>query len=279
MAFNLLRKVNSKKNAWVRQKKAKNLDEFVGKLEVSKPIVVLGNQKTGSTAIAALLAEATGQSVTLDLQRAIQDVGWQLCVKYGVTNFDEIVYRYKEDFSRTIIKEPSLTYFYKEMVDLIPSAKFVFIQRNPYQNIRSILNRLKIPGNLAHIRYDDWPELQRTPVWRLALDSSWLGRPQGTYIEGMAHRWDIAARTCLDAKNDFISIKYEEFIKDKRMAIENLAQQLELDVKKDISALVDVQHQSKGDSGVSPIGFFGEKNLEIIKNICGDSASQLGYEL
>lgn len=279
MAFDLLRKVHSKRNSWLRQKQARDLDAFIGRSAISESIVVLGNQKTGSTAIAALLADATGQSVTLDLQRAIQDVGWQLCVKFGVTKFEEVAHRYKEDFSRTIIKEPSLTYFYDEMVSLMPNAKFVFIQRNPFQNIRSILNRLKIPGNLHEIEYDDWPELIKTPVWRLALDSSWLGRPKGTYIEGMAHRWDAAARTYLDAKDDFILIRYEEFAQNKKVAIENLARQLGTEVQKDISASVDVQHQPKGNRGITPIEFFGEANLEIIRNICGDSASQLGYEL
>lgn len=279
MAFSLLRKVNSKKKSWMRQKQARSFEEFVGKLAVSEPIVMLGNQKTGSTAIAALLAEATGEPVTLDLQRAIKDVGWQLCVKYGVTEFEEVAHRYKEDFSRAIIKEPSLSYFYKEMVGLIPNAKFVFIHRNPYQNIRSILNRLKVPGNLQGIDYNDWPELKKTPVWRLALDSSWLGRPQGTYIEGMAHRWDVAARTYLDAKDDFISIRYEEFTQNKKAVIENLAHQLGLTVRKDISASVDVQHQPKGNRGVSPCDFFGEENLAVIRNICSESAEQLGYEL
>lgn len=279
MAFDLLRKVHSKRNSWLRQKQARDLDAFIGRSEIAESIVVLGNQKTGSTAIAALLADATEQSVTLDLQRAIQDVGWQLCVKFGVTKFEEVAHRYKEDFSRTIIKEPSLTYFYEEMAGLMPNAKFVFIHRNPYQNIRSVLNRLKIPGNLHDIEHDDWPELIKTPVWRLALDSSWLGRPKGSYIEGMAHRWDVAARTYLDAKDDFISIRYEQFVQNKKVAIENLAHQLGVKVQKDISASVDVQHQPKGNRGISPIEFFGEGNLEIIRSICGNSASQLGYEL
>jgi hypothetical protein len=43
-------------------------------------MVVSGDQKTGSAAMAALLAEAT-----LDLQRTIRDVGWGLCVKHEAT--------------------------------------------------------------------------------------------------------------------------------------------------------------------------------------------------
>ncbi|MEX1214257.1 sulfotransferase [Saccharospirillum sp.] len=279
MNSKILRKISSKKRSWSDKWHIQKIDSFSGALAKAEPIVILGNQKTGSTAIAALLAEATEQSVTLDLQRAIADVGWQLCVKYGVAKFEEVAYKYKEDFCRKIIKEPSLTYFYDEMVELTPNAKFVFIQRNPFQNIRSILNRLKIPGYLSEIQFDDWQELRKTPVWRLALDSSWLGRPKGSYIEGLAHRWDVAARTYLDSKDNFISIRYEDFLINKQVSIESLAHQLGLKAHKNIGEIVDVQRQPKGNRSISVEEFFGESNQEIIRNICCDSARKLGYDL
>lgn len=273
------RRAANRLKALRRQYHTRKMQAFSESLKKSEPVVVLGNQKTGSTAIAALLAQATGKSVTLDLQRAIPDVGWQLCVKYGVTPFREIAHKYKDDFSMPIIKEPSLSYFYDEMLELMPNAKYVFIQRNPYQNIRSVLNRLKIPGDLTDIEYDQWPELCKTPVWRLALDSSWLGRPKGSYIESMAHRWDIAARTYLDSPECFILIRYEDFVKDKKSSIEGLASDLGLVVQEDIGTNVDVQYQGKGNRSASPGEFFGETNREVIRKICGESAKKLGYEL
>ena len=35
------------------------------------PVIILGNQKSGTTAIAALLAETTGKTVALDLQKRV----------------------------------------------------------------------------------------------------------------------------------------------------------------------------------------------------------------
>ncbi|MDR5865947.1 sulfotransferase family protein [Halomonas koreensis] len=257
----------------------KKVKAFCSEVHDSKPVVILGNQKTGSTAIAALLSEATQQSVTLDLKKAIPDVGWQLCIKHNVMKFSDVAYKYRSDFKRSIIKEPCLTFFYDEVRELMPNAKFVFIQRDPFQNIRSILNRLGIPGDLQNINLDDWPELAKTPVWRLVLDSTWLGRDSGSYIEGLAHRWDLAAKECLNGDKEFFVIKYEDFIKDKEGAIYSLADSLGMEIKKNISGNVDVQYQGRGNSAVSVKDFFGMRNCEIIRNICGESADKLGYAI
>lgn len=279
MTFGLIQKIYDSR-AWAPlAKSSRGIENFLMASCEAEPIIILGNQKTGSTAIAALLSQATENAVTLDLQSAIQDVGWQLCVKYGVTDFNDIAYKYKKDFSRKIIKEPSLTYFYQELTDLFPKAKFVFIQRNPYQNIRSILNRLRIPGDLRTIEYDDWSELRRIPIWRLTMDSSWLGRPKGNYIEGMAHRWDIAAKTYLDSRSNFMLVRYEDFLRDKKFAIESLASKLNLKIYRNIDAAVDFQYQPKGYAEVPISEFFGSENLAIIKNICSESANKLGYKL
>ena len=50
-------------------------NKFILKPGDSTPIFLLGNQKSGTTAIAALLAEATDLSVTLDFTRAINSPG------------------------------------------------------------------------------------------------------------------------------------------------------------------------------------------------------------
>jgi hypothetical protein len=95
----------------------------------------------------------------------------------------------------------------------------------------------------------------------------------------MAHRWDIAARTYLDSPERFILIRYEDFVKDKKSSIEGLASDLGLVVQEDIGINVDVQYQGKGNRSASPGEFFGETNREVIREICGESAKKLGYEL
>ncbi|RME38856.1 MAG: hypothetical protein D6788_06610, partial [Planctomycetota bacterium] len=109
------------------------------------PVIVLGNQKSGTTVIAALLAESAGCAVTLDIFfRFRRPVLARLLT--GRDSLDRFIRRHPYWFSHPIIKEPSLTFFHDDLRRLFPSARFVFIVRDPRDNIRSILNRLRLPG-------------------------------------------------------------------------------------------------------------------------------------
>jgi len=154
------------------------------------PIIVLGNQKSGTTAVAALLAEATGLSVTLDLLKEMTDPVIDK-VKTGELSLETLVKRNKLDFSRDIIKEPGLSVFYPELVAYFPDARFVMVIRDPRDNIRSILNRLRIPGTVDELTDKHRSEFSR--AWDLTVDGTWLGLDGATYIERLAQRWNYIA--------------------------------------------------------------------------------------
>lgn len=251
--------------------------KFLADRKCESPVIVLGNQKTGSTAIAALLSQASGKSVTLDVVRSIPDVTWQLGIKYDVQYFRDYAWKYRQDFYSEIIKEPSFTFFYAELSEIFPNAKFVFIQRNPFQNIRSILDRLKIPGNLDSINFDEHEELNKGPIWRLVLDSHWLGFECNNYIEGLAYRWNLAAQIYLDNADKFNLVRYEDFLVDKKGTVDELCKSFGLPVVENVGNSVDKQHQSKGQSNVDLKAFFGERNYSIIESICYKNGKRLGY--
>ncbi|NEP45581.1 MAG: hypothetical protein F6K35_42755, partial [Okeania sp. SIO2H7] len=115
-----------------------------------QPILVLGNQKSGTSAIAALLAEMTDLSVTIDLRKEIPNPTYDKIIK-GELTFSEFVQLNKLDFSRDIVKEPNLTLLDRELAEYFPNSDFVFVIRDPRDNIRSILNRLQLPGNLTKL--------------------------------------------------------------------------------------------------------------------------------
>lgn len=96
---NFFRGANRLKTVY-RKDQGKTVHTFANSINNNDPISVLGNHKTGSTAVAALLAQSIRRSVMFELQKAIPDVGWQLCVKYRVTEFKEIASRYREDLCR-----------------------------------------------------------------------------------------------------------------------------------------------------------------------------------
>lgn len=258
--------------------RTKNIIRYQSFAAKKQTIFVLGNQKSGTTAIGALLSKATGKSVTLDLVRAIDEYSWQLNIKYKLETFESFAQRYSKEFSSEIIKAPSLTFFYEDLIKLFPNSKFVYIARNPFDNIRSILNRLKIPGNESNLNYELYSELERVPSWKLVLNSGWLGQQGDDYIESLAYRWNIATQIYLNNKEKFDLIKYETFKNDKVFQIDKLAATLGLEVKYDISDSINKQYQSKGNNSENILDFFGEENFETINKICSETAKEIGYD-
>lgn len=239
-----------------------------------RPIFVLGNQKSGTTAIAALLGKLSGEPTTLDLKREMDDPVLPR-VHAGEMTFSRFVRRNRLDFSRRIIKEPALTPFCDRLVDEFPAARFVFVLRDPRDNIRSILNRLDLSGDGRVLRDADLRNVNA--AWRLVLDSRWLGVPGEHYIEQLAGRWRLMAQAFQEHADRMILIRYEDFAVDKAGAIEGLAGRLELRAVAAISHAVDVAYQPAGDRNVSWSDFFGDTNLELIERICSAEMAEHGY--
>lgn len=243
----------------------------------STPIFILGNPKSGTTVISSLLSMATSQTLTSDFVRTINHPTLQLELNFKLLSFADFINMYSDEFSNQVIKESFLTFYIPQLLQYFPQAKFVFIVRNPLQNIRSILNRLKIPGNLQDIDLFAWDELIKTPVWRIALQSEVLGLNSHNYIDSMAKRWNVGAEHYLQNKERFILVKYEDFLEDKQAFICRLAGQLGLSCDNDVSHFLDVQFQPKGDSQVDLKTFFDSKNYQIIHKVCQQSMQRLGY--
>ena len=70
-------------------------------------------------------------------------------------NTQDFINKNKVEFSSEIIKEPHLSIFYDELKIEYPNSKFVMIIRNPFDNIRSILDRLNVEGNQIILNKND----------------------------------------------------------------------------------------------------------------------------
>jgi hypothetical protein len=239
------------------------------------PILILGNQKSGTSAIAALLASATGYQATIDIRGIYEPI--QTRIHSRTLSFAEFVKKNKVDFSKEIIKEPCLTLLFDDLAAYFRHPKFVFIVRDPRDNIRSILNRLNLPGNLEnenqHPQYVDI-----SPEWKLVVNGRWLGLSGENYIELLSERWNLMSQIYLKNAPTIEMIRYEDFLKNKRQSIENLAAKLALGVKFDISDKVNVQYQPKGDRSVTWLDFFGKENLARLERRCKNMMEHFGYK-
>ncbi len=236
-----------------------------------RPVIVLGNQKSGTSAVAHLLAELCGLSKTIDIQPLMGAAGH--AVMKGERRLADVVRRHPECFSTALIKEPMMTFFAGQVLEVFPESRVVFVVRDPRDNIRSLLNRRGLPGDLEELS----DELRASLGRRVTLDPEVWGGGDENYVGVLAHRWNRAADAYLEHEGRVELVRYEEFVADKQGSLERLARRLGLEPRHDVSALLDVDFQPRGTRGASWDAFFGPRNLGRIERICGTRMARLGY--
>lgn len=246
-----------------------------------QPVIIGGSPKSGTTAIAALLARAVGA-------RFSNDPFWHVLhhdskdfllpdILEGRLTVDQFVQRFGAYFQAGIIKDPDFAFLYPQLKQRFPRSPQVFIVRDPRDNIRSILNRLRIPGNLRDLDPEDDFIPPGMKGWRAIVDGRGLAIHHGNYISRLSQRWNLSARRYLDAQSTIHLVRYEDFVADKVGTIERLADDLKLTVVNDIGGEVDRQYQPRGDRSAVLEHFFGRENLRLIELTCAKAMSALGY--
>lgn len=240
------------------------------------PVFVLGNQKSGTTAIAALLAECIAETFISDVlyrnKLQLKDL------LDGEPSVAALVGSHPESFRATVVKDNDFTFLYPSLARAFPEASFVFIVRDPRQNIRSVLNRLKLPGDLDLLSAEQYGHLRKKlPGWHAILTGSSFGSSTGHYIDVLADRWVRANQVYLSAGDRMTLVRHEDFDAAKRSVIERLATELGFPVVNDISESQDRQYQPRGDRSITPGDFFGQENLERVERRCATLMPSFGY--
>lgn len=235
------------------------------------PLLIFGNQKSGTSVMAGLLSEATGKRLITDFAGAQEPYIGELI--RGDMPIAGYVARNAWAFSAPVVKEPSLTFVAPALMKHFAKSRAVMVLRDPWHNIRSILERVDIKGDADKL-IPGQRHLNRT--WRSILAGSDLGLPPAHYIDILAQRWLKAALIAETLGSRAVIVRYEDFAQAKRETIETLARDLELPVVADISEKLDHAFQPRGH-GTDPVAFFGP-NYARIAAICGAKAAQLGYE-
>jgi hypothetical protein len=239
----------------------------------ASPVFVFGNQKSGTSAIAGLLSAATGEALVRDFAGAREPYLGRLM--RGETRVCDFVTKNAWAFSMPIVKEPGLTFVAPQLLDHFPQSRAVFIIRDPWSNIKSILGRLNLRGDAASPVRDNGKSLNRT--WQSIFAGRDLGFEPDHYINILAKRWTRATQIC-DALGDrVVAIRYEDFNRSKLATIHDSIGKLNLTPLHDISGIVDHSFQRSGTPAGSIVDFFGA-NLTRIDAICRSQAARFGYE-
>ncbi len=243
--------------------------------ENPRPVFVLGNQKSGTTAIAALLGRACGLSVSLDMLQETNFPCFHRVIE-GKLSFERYRRRNRFEFSHEIVKEPNLTLLYPFLAEAFPGSEMVFVVRDPRDNIRSQLNRLQIPGDLPGLEAAYRQRLNAG--WKLVVDGRWLGIEGDHYVDQLAGRWLHCVRIYRQAADRMRLVRYEDFMADKLGELGRLAADLELPVIEDVRDALDRDFQPRGQRGADWRDFFGAENLARIEKICAEEMDSLGYD-
>lgn len=236
------------------------------------PIIIYGNQKSGTTAIAVLLARLSNRSITPDFFFRVPGYERRYIEK-GLA-ISDMISRFKCFFGRDIIKEPGLSLLYDDVQEYFGDPKSLYIVRDPISNIRSILNRLKLRGDIGV--YDSEVESVISKVgndeWRLLLQGF-----DDHVIKSLALRCNRCLEIAIEAeKKGTLVVRYEDFLEDKLSFIQDVAQKLELPEVKDIGHLLDVQYQPKSVITDNE-AFFSSENVAVINAICYDAMQHFDY--
>ncbi len=226
-------------------------------------LIVFGFQKSGTTAIAKLLALNTGKTITIDppvLWKGIENI------LKGKTTLKKVIYGNKIIFKTNFLKEPGLTLIADEVMNLFPQSKYLFIVRNPFENIRSILNRLNLPGDYEELPENVFENINNN--WKPLIKGELYGITEGNYVERLAQLWVKTINVYLNSPEKFVLVKYEDFLKNKEKIIDSITKQLGYPKVNSIKEYVDVQFQPKGKK-VDIKEFFGG-NYNKIENICNN---------
>jgi hypothetical protein len=237
-------------------------------------VIVIGNQKSGTSAIAHLLADYAGLTKSIDVPAVWPPTFTRIA--HRSETLRAVVRAHPLPFTNDLIKEPYLTFLYPSLKSIFPKAHYLFVVRDPRDNIRSILDRLGIPGDRDSLSRDEY---DLPTAWKPTFEPEIWSTDRHHYVEVLAERWNNAVETYLANEEDMQCIRYEDFLADKIGVVDALAQRLELDAVHDISDRVDVAFQPRGSNrDVAWHEFFGEKNLRRIEAICHERMQHFEYE-
>lgn len=247
---------------------------FTPRLDLSSlsSVLVLGNQKTGSTAIARLLAAIGDLSVSPDLHPLhAADV-------HLPNNPDAVasfVQRMRYYFRREVIKENELTPATGALLTVLPKARPVYVVRHPVHNIRSILDRVGLPGHPQRLDALTLSDDGWTPI----VTSRPLGIDADDHITALARRWNYMTAIYRRHSSRLHRVRYEDFVDDKLNTIRSLASELDIECRRDIRPLLDVAFQPRGaHRSTPPEAFFSANALALIHQECAAGMDLLDYD-
>ena len=239
-------------------------------------VFVTGMPKSGTTAIVKLMGIASGEKTVSDPFHLLDKRGVRFrdALFAGEISVPQLMRQYPSAFQGVILKDPNFVFFADAIAKAYPDAHWVFTVRDPRDNIRSVLNRLGLPGKAHEIKLES-PEIGET--WRRVLQGRTPEIRGKDPIHRLALRWVMMAEIALSSGRMTFS-RYEQFNTDKQGSITTLCNATRLTSAHSIAPFMDTQFQPRGDRNAVWEEFFGAHELAMIYDTCGPTMERVGYK-
>ena len=255
---------------WARDDALRACERLAGR-PVNPSVIAIGMQKSGTSAIAALVAARVGLTAAIDLPREIRSPTFHRV--RTAADLERFIARNRREFASGLVKEPNVTYLAPLLRGRFPDARLLAIVRSPADTIRSVLQRLGIPGDAA----DHRPARGlASPGWDVVLDGEWQGFGPCGPVTCLARRWTKCIESIEALGDDAVVVRYEDFSADKAGVIEDLVRRLGLVASDPITDLLDRPFQPSGERVDSLRAYFGA-NVDTIDRECAEVAARWGY--
>ena len=159
-----------------------------------------------------------------------------------------------------VLKSPSNTSRVEELLRLFPEARFVYLQRNPYETVRSYMHLLRLMNGWHALQSFDFDEL--------------MHRQMGIYRR-MAEAY-LEQRELIP-EGRLVEIRYEELEQDKTGQVQHIYQALGLDGYEAFAPDLDDYVASIADFQKNP-SHISDEVIRMVNEHVPFLVSEFGYE-
>lgn len=236
-----------------------NLRTLMLRRGVNPCIFVSGFPKSGTSAVASILAETCKLNAKIDFPRLITDQRLAERLINGEVNIHK---EFQGEMSYQLIKEPMLTLAMEQVKLAFPLAHIIHVQRSYQENIQSFLGRLGYASIVSHDFYEYQGRNKLiAKSWNRILEHSWKGAKPYSFENLLDAKqiFDSRGRSSAD-----IFVRYEKFTDNKVEAISKILDQLHMQAREVLpSVILDRQYQPSSTKFTSE-KFFSDEQMSLI---------------
>ncbi|UII27792.1 sulfotransferase [Fulvivirga maritima] len=227
-------------------------------------VLVVGCERSGTSAISNLLARATKKNILDD-----PEYTWYLYPIIFLQKFTFSLRLFVDINKYYIVKVPGFATIlpYLRYISLF-KFRVIYVIRDPRDNVASILERLEYDFN------------------GLFLNVAWLRCSPRNIVETLSYRWNKYLQLCLEYKSQHPDevkiIRYEDFLNDKGSVLKGIADFCEL--KFDINEIeneLDIQYRKRWSSKITGQARYkvdlNPESIKIIERVNEDFIKSFNY--